>query len=219
MADYMLDDKSASKEVVTGVSAGEQAPGLCLTPANKEELAALGGTWTVITALQYSWWKDFLRDSVSLLRLACVLGKSPGFWVSYGFESWLQHVLAMSWSRPLSVSEPQFAHLSNGNDSSRYPDCCVVSKLLQVKWFTGIRHMGTASQWHWWLFLVLLYYGGCSRDLLCSLFGMGVGDTERKPLHLGGGDISPWGLRETVFPVFKVSLEWTHLCSHFLLMI
>lgn len=50
----MLDDKSASKEVVTGVSAEEQAPGLCLTPANKEELAALGAAWTVITALQYS---------------------------------------------------------------------------------------------------------------------------------------------------------------------
>lgn len=50
----MLDDKSASKEMVTGVSAAQQAPGLCLTPADKEELAALGAAWTVITATQDS---------------------------------------------------------------------------------------------------------------------------------------------------------------------
>lgn len=40
----MPDDTSALKEVVTGVSAGWWAPGLCLTPADKEELAALGAT-------------------------------------------------------------------------------------------------------------------------------------------------------------------------------
>lgn len=54
MADHILTDKSASKEVVTSVSAGQRARGLCLTPVDKEELAALGAAGTVITTIQYS---------------------------------------------------------------------------------------------------------------------------------------------------------------------
>lgn len=55
-------------------------------------------------------------------------------------------------------------------------------------------------------FLVPLSWGGSHCDLLYSLFGPGIGDTEEEASTAQGEVLfPPWGLRATLFPVFRVS--------------
>lgn len=152
----------------------------CLTPADKEELAALGAVWTVVMTHPPVIPMEGRPVGQFFSAQTCLcLGKELSFWVSY--------------DRLLNFSELQHAHLSVGNDGRRYSRGLLwgVSKSPQVRVWqepgTWEQPANSSDCFSWCsrpvgVIVNVIYFTPCLGQELASL-------REGVPNCLGGGDI------------------------------